>query len=404
MSTETLEKPPETQAIEKAPVAGDRPAGLLSFEEKFKQATEAAASKKAAPIEKAPEATKSTEAAAPTETSAPAEAGLDSEEIPVNPLLAAFNGKKKEEAAPVEGEPAKAEPESLNTDKETNLANLRKIAKAAQVERDEWKSKASKTTIPDDYEQLKADNKLMEEALKKVNLAETPQFKRKYDEKLSSSKKTIERVLANTDVTPAEFLAVVEAPDSKDRRLKIEQMTDGMDTLSRQTVMAKIGEYDGIRADRETELKNPDESLIKFHEETKTQAEARQRQFEGVIDEVWSQAEKDLPWLNISDDTPDEIKQDVAQMRHLATNAWRGAEMDPKARAALVIAGAAYPFHQKVIGALQSEVANRDAIIAKLRGATPNAGAQRATSEKGEPKRKGFIEAYHEGVASARGR
>jgi len=370
----------------------DNHPGKGLFEAKFKEALAKSEAAKSEP-EKAPEAPKVTEK--PKETTPPE--ALE-EAPPVNPLLAAYTGKKKEEVAQVEGEPPKVEPEPVNTDKENNLANLRKIAKAAQAEAAEWKAKASKPAVPEDYEQLKADYKIMEDALKKHSLADTPQFKRKYDEKLSGSKKTIERVLANTDVTPAEFIAIVEAPDSKDRRQKIEQLTEGMDTLSRQTVMAKIGEYDGIRADRETELANPDESLTRFHEESKAQQEARQKQFDGVIDEVWAQAEKDLPWLTVSEETPDEVKQDVAQMRHLATTAWRGAEMDPKARAALVIAGAAYPFHQKVIKAYESELANANATIAKLRGSTPNAGAQRASVTKESGKPKTFMERYNEAL------
>lgn len=318
-----------------------------------------------------------------------------------NPLLKAYNGKKTEPAKVEEVKESTETKESGAKDKDTNLANLRKKSEALERERDEWKSKAEKPEPPEDYVRLKEEHALMQSALKKYNLAETPEFKNKYDAKLEGSKKTLQHVLSKTDVSPAEFIALVESPDSKERRQQISEITGTMDDLSKNLIHSQIAAYDSVRMERESELAQPDQSLIQITERQRQQQEARRIEQEGVIDNVWAMAEKEVPWLAISDDTSEEMRQEVQQIRDLATEVWKK-PVGPEKQAALVLAGAMMPFHQKIISGLQEEVQKLNSQLAQSRSGTPSTAVGRSGEAKEPPKGKGsFLETVKSELAKS---
>lgn len=379
----------ETKAPKFNPSKGEewkRPDGVKSFEDRFKEGLKAAEPKADSTSQENKNPTPD------PENSEIKSSETSSEERPINPLLEAF--KKPEKIENKEEKPQ--ETNGLSTDKETNLANLRKKAKAFEGERDTYKQELTllkaelekaKSSVPSDYEQLKADYKTVTDALKKYSLAETPEFKRKFDEKLGNSKKVLERVLRNTDVSIEDFVKIVESPDSKERRQKIAELTSEVDDFSKSSILNQVAAYDAIRAEREQELSNPDPALIQFTEKQKQDQDAKRQQFEGYIDSTFSEAIKEFPWLDENGDFPDELKAEASNIKRIATHAWKqGLPVEQQAK--LVLAGAMTPTLFKMLEASQSELAAANETIKKLRGITPNTSAERTTEQK--PQRRSF--------------
>lgn len=279
--------------------------------------------------------------------------------------------------------------ETVPSDKDKNFSELRKSKEAleARVKELEGKVPTDYETTKNEYQKLQERNKLVESELKKVALEKTPDFQEKYDKKISAKVGTIERALIGSEADAKTLVEALKQPDSRARNQAISDTIESLDPVTKAKVVGAIAEFDSLRESREAELANPDPTLKLQQEQMDTQRKMQIEQTVKLLDDTLIEAEASLPWMKEGEDPAwnSAVKEIKDQARHIWTQ-----PMTPKQQSEVALKAAMLP---KVYGLLTEsykEMAAKDEIIAKLRGATPQNSANKPPVNGAEtPKGKG---------------
>lgn len=236
--------------------------------------------------------------------------------------------------------PPKPKPEST---KEDNLAAQRKIIEEKEARIKELESKSQ--TLPPDYEELKKNYELTRKELSKIKIEATPEFKKKYAEPLTKAISTIERSLLSVKMEDAdrmvfknEFVALVEAPDSPQRTQKLAEMLESVDKLTEKKLISSITDYEAVREQRESELKDPTETYSKYREQEEAVRKQEAEKVSGVIDEVLAAASEKIPFLKKQEGN-EQWNTMVDEIQNAARGIWRNpSSVQNQAEAAVMAA------------------------------------------------------------------
>lgn len=373
----------------------------------------------------------SAETANPTETPAPVKETFSSrflkeikKEIPAPVANNASPEEKKEPAKEVENkskeenssaeetkQPSildsfskanKPKEETKTSSKEENLANLRKKLEEREKAYEELdrSKKELEGKIPSDYDQLKQklgkyeeDLNLVTSELKKYNVAATPEFKEKYDKKISSAFESISKALTNADseVDAQEFLSLVKSPEGRQRSKEIAEKIAGVDDFSKNKIAAAIAEYDRVREQREAELSNPDQILNQREADRVAQQKAQQEFFAKTIEDVLASAPKEVPFLVKGEDSEwnsviDSVNQTARKLYLEPTT--------PTVQAQVALRAALTPILFDVANKAQVELEKANAIIKELRGGNPKVTTQSKEESKAKTGKGSFVEKF----------
>jgi len=369
MSTATLE----------APVTTPKSDFLAKIEQGMKEVKE---SKNPAPKQEAP---KETVKDAP-KTTQDAPKGGDATN-PFAHLTTPKEEAKKEEAKPTE------EHKGDRPSKEDNLASLRKILEEKESRLKELESKVGQP--PEDYTKLKTDYEQAVSFLEKYKLEASPRFQEKYDKKITQAETSIRKALSTTDQNVDQILALVHAPESKERTANLAEVLEGLDKVTSSKVLSALGEFERTREEREIELGNAKTLLAKEQQEQISKVEQAKAQNAKIIDEALNAAAQHPA---IGDffrpiEGNDAWNAEVAKTVNAAKTFWT--QDRPLEELAEVTAmGAGFPLLYKAYQHVLTEHQRALGELKELKGASPrtSAGTSGATASSGG--KEGFIERF----------
>lgn len=285
-------------------------------------------------------------------------------------------------------------------DKETNLANLRKIVEEREkkIKELEEKSKA----YPVDYEEIKKNYELVNTELTKVKLEATPEFKKKYSEPLDKAIGTIKRTLATSDANSDEFLDLLKQEPSKERNGKIGQLLSEMDEFHRPQVSAAVAEFERVREERNQELANPSETYTQYKKQEEEQVRQQTEKISALIDDVIVNTEKEVEFLKPIEGN-DKWNSMVEDIKTNARRAWRE-PISAENQAKITLAGMMAPRLLQFLDFSQKENARLNAELAEYKASTPNIQAGGGTPPVNGSKPLSAVDAFRKGVTEGNGR
>jgi hypothetical protein len=285
-----------------------------------------------------------------------------------------------------------------DSDKETNIANLRKQYEEAQKELASYKAKA--TELPPEFATLKEEHEWMSKELAKTNLAATPQFKTKYERPLKGAEEAIRKVLSTTDVKPDEFLSIVQKPESRERTEQLAGILEGLDKYSESKVATLVTQYESTRDARDAELANPSEAFTQYKAQEEAFKEKQKKEYSQLMDSVIEEGASKIPFLQKIEGN-EKWNEMVDNIKSSAQKVWNE-PIQMKAQAEITLLGTMAPALYQGLTQAYAEVEKLNAELAQYRKSTPNASAGTTNGAPAGDKKdgpKGAIAAFREGAA-----
>lgn len=309
-------------------------------------------------------------------------------------------------------EPVKVE-EKKPTDQERNFAALRESKEAAEKRAAEYEARVKalteehetfrKSIPPDITEKLTAAEKRAEEAAKRAaeydaqlrvsNLARHPDFVAKYQNGIKQQVDGMAALMKQAGIEPKEIQEALGRWDVN----KLAEIHESMDPATKirfQTMWGRAEELDGQRI---AELEQADKAWGEIEKQQKTAMEQAQKDYrDGLVkakSAILADLEKSQPWiteepavkseiealldsaarLNGNPMAPDQILRNLANGHVLARHFQRVEKENGDLTAKLA--------------ETEKTLAERDAFIAKMSGASPTPGAGTGTAVSGDDKK-----------------
>jgi hypothetical protein len=196
---------------------------------------------------------------------------------------------EKGETPPVEKTPEVVPPvvEKKPSDKEENMANLRKAREAAEAERDrlktefeEFKKKAPE--LPEDVktrltkaEQLEKEREDLQRTIRQLDLSKDPEFQAKYNKPITERIGIMGQTALAAGVSEADWKNAVANWDTE----QFGQWADGMTPGNRMQFTAAWSAAVDLYQRQQTELKNADMTYAEMQKQRQTEAEEKQKQY-----------------------------------------------------------------------------------------------------------------------------
>lgn len=256
--------------------------------------------------------------------------------------------------------------------KEYNLSEMRKKLEQTEREYEEAKKRLREveSKVPTDYEQVKKDREELSKIIEAVALERSPEFKRKYDNKLESIISSIKKNLSSEDPeTISKFIHYVQAPDSPERIENLNSAVESLSGITRTRIESAIMDYERVNNERQSELSNAGESLksqqnslIKSQQDQVTKAKE-------VLASVRTEAEKEIPFLR-KVEGKEEWNKSIDVVHKVAEDYFLG-QKDMPELAALTYKGVLYDRVVPFIESMQTEIDELNKKITELGGAAP---------------------------------
>lgn len=295
-------------------------------------------------------------------------------------------------ATPKADDPQAGLKTTITTDKETNMAALRKAREEAEARAQTLERQLAETQakIPQDYEQLRKERELLISEIEKRDVTASPRFKEKFDKPMEQQLGQIKKTLGLTEVNPEEFLVLVQMPESKERNAKIGEMMEGLDRVSAGKVETALSQYDSIRDQRTQDIADPRASWQESQRDIQERQRTAQESQKAILESAIAAAERDIPWFKPIEGN-DVWNKRLADIKQRARDFWSGAHSSEEL-AQLTMAGTLTPLFAESITLLSKENERLNEELAGLKGAKPrNAAGKTAGAEAaGKGKYEGF--------------
>lgn len=178
-------------------------------------------------------------------------------------------------------------PEKKSSDKEENMANLRKAREAAEAERDrlkmefeEFKKKAPE--LPEDVktrltkaEQLEKDLEESRRVIRQTDLARDPEFQAKYNQPITDRIQVMGQTALAAGVSEADWKNAV-ANWNEDQ---FAEWQEAMSPIQKVKFNAAWTAAVNLYQEQQSELKNADQSYLELQKKRQADAEAQQKQY-----------------------------------------------------------------------------------------------------------------------------
>lgn len=185
-------------------------------------------------------------------------------------------------------EPEKiTEPPKKPSDKEENLANLRKAREAAEAERDRVKAeleelKKKAPELPEDVkskltkaEQLEKDLEESRRVIRQTDLARDPEFQAKYNQPITERIQIMGQTALSAGVSEADWKNAV-ANWNEDQ---FAEWQEAMTPIQRVKFNAAWTAAVNLYQEQQTELKNADQTYQELQKKRQAEQEAQQKQY-----------------------------------------------------------------------------------------------------------------------------
>lgn len=288
------------------------------------------------------------------------------------------------EAAPnLGGDPQAGIKLATGGDKEVNMANLRKAKDDAEARATALERQLQETMgrIPADYDQIKADRETLVKEIEKRDITASPRFKEKFDKPIDQQIETMQKTLSMTDVNPADVIAVVKLPESRERNHKLAELTRDMDDISRGKFQTRLAEYDRLQDMRSQEMSNPNAAWQEEQRYRADQQKQQQAQHSSALQSAFTEAEKVITWFKPIEGN-DAWNQRVTGIKQKAESFWTGGHSSEEL-AQLTVAGTMAPLMAEALALAQKQNEELQTQLDAIKGSKPKTQAGSTSSGTG---------------------